>query len=170
MIYNRAVAEFEARELEAKAMSAPLSVEAAHIGKSVTIQGELSGSENLYVDGNVEGKIELRDHMLTVGPSGHVKATVTAKAVVIHGKLEGAINATDRVDLRKSAVVTSDVTHATNLHRRRCVSQRESRYPERDWEGGSGIIVSIALKYVAILTGPTAACYGPVFHLFLIME
>lgn len=91
-------------------MSAPLSVEAAHIGKSVTIQGELSGSENLYVDGNVEGKIELRDHMLTVGPSGHVKATVTAKAVVIHGKLEGAINATDRVDLRKSAVVTSDVT------------------------------------------------------------
>jgi cytoskeletal protein CcmA (bactofilin family) len=64
-------------------MNAPQSVEAAHIGKSVTINGELSGSENLYVDGNVEGKIELRDYTLTIGPSGRVKATITAKAVVI---------------------------------------------------------------------------------------
>ena len=46
----------------------------AHIGKSVVIKGELSGSEDLYVDGNVEGKIELRDHRLTVGPNGNVKA------------------------------------------------------------------------------------------------
>ena len=91
-------------------MEAPQTGEFAHIGKSVVIKGELSGSENLYVDGNVEGKIELRNHSLTVGPNGKIKANVTAKAVVIQGTLDGAVNASDRVELRKSAVVTGDVT------------------------------------------------------------
>src|ERR1700733_12312252 len=111
MIYNQFIrGEQSASEDGGQSMDAPKTGEFAHIGKSVTINGELSGSENLYVDGNVEGKIELRDYTLTIGPSGRVKATITAKAVVIHGKLDGAINASDRVDLRKSAVVTSDVT------------------------------------------------------------
>ena len=91
-------------------MDAPQTGEGAHIGKSVVIKGELSGSEDLYVDGNVEGKIELRNHSLTVGPNGNVKADVSAKAVVIQGKLDGSVNASDRVELRKSAVVTGDVT------------------------------------------------------------
>ncbi|MBZ5614008.1 MAG: polymer-forming cytoskeletal protein [Acidobacteriia bacterium] len=91
-------------------MEAAQTGEFAHIGKSVVIKGELSGSEDLYVDGNVEGKIELRNHSLTVGPNGNVKADITAKAVVIQGKLDGAVNASDRVELRKSAVVTGDVT------------------------------------------------------------
>jgi len=90
-------------------MEAPQTGEFAHIGKSVVIKGELSGSEDLYVDGNVEGKIELRNHSLTVGPNGNVKANVIAKAVVIQGKLDGAVTASDRVELRKSAVVTGDV-------------------------------------------------------------
>lgn len=90
-------------------MDAPQTAEFAHIGKSVVIKGELSGSEDLYVDGNVEGKIELRNHSLTVGPNGNVKAEVSAKAVVIQGKLDGTINATDRVELRKSAAVTGDI-------------------------------------------------------------
>ncbi|HLX85265.1 MAG TPA: polymer-forming cytoskeletal protein [Terriglobales bacterium] len=91
-------------------MDAPKTGEFAHIGKSVVIKGELSGSEDLYVDGSVEGKIELRNHSLTVGPNGNVKADVSAKAVVVQGKLEGAVTASDRVDLRKSAVVNGDVT------------------------------------------------------------
>jgi cytoskeletal protein CcmA (bactofilin family) len=91
-------------------MDAPQTGEFAHIGKSVVIKGELSGSEDLYVDGNVEGKIELRNHSLTVGPNGVVKANVTAKAVVIQGKLDGAIYASERVELRKSAAVNGDVT------------------------------------------------------------
>ena len=91
-------------------MDAPQTGEFAHIGKSVVIKGELSGSEDLYVDGNVEGKIELRNHSLTVGPNGNVKANVSAKAVVIQGKLDGTVIASDRVELRKSAVVTGDVT------------------------------------------------------------
>jgi len=82
----------------------------AHIGKSVVIKGELSGSEDLYVDGKVEGKIELRNHSLTVGPNGSVRADISAKTVVIQGKVEGSLSASDRVELKKSAVVTGDVS------------------------------------------------------------
>ena len=90
-------------------MDAPKSGEFALIGKSVVIKGELSGSEDLYLDGQVEGSIELRDHNLTVGPNGSVKANVSAKGVVIQGKLEGSLTASERVELRQSAVVTGDV-------------------------------------------------------------
>jgi cytoskeletal protein CcmA (bactofilin family) len=93
-----------------QSMNAPQAGEFAHIGKSVVIKGELSGSEDLYVDGSVEGNIELRNHSLTVGPNGKVKANVSAKAVVVQGTLDGSVNASDRVELRKSAVVTGDVT------------------------------------------------------------
>jgi cytoskeletal protein CcmA (bactofilin family) len=90
-------------------MDAPKSGEFALIGKSVVIKGELSGSEDLYLDGQVEGSIELRDHSLTVGPNGVVKANVSAKGVIVQGKLEGSITASDRVELRQSAVVTGDL-------------------------------------------------------------
>jgi cytoskeletal protein CcmA (bactofilin family) len=90
-------------------MSAPLSGDLAQIGKSVVIKGELTGSEDLYVDGQVEGNISLKTNSLTVGPNGLVKASVEAKGVVVQGKLEGNIQASDRVDLRKSAVVTGDI-------------------------------------------------------------
>ena len=91
-------------------MDAPQTGDGAHIGKSVVIKGELSGSEDLYVDGNVEGSIELRNHSLTVGPNGNVKANVSAKSVVIQGKLDGSVSASERVELQKSAVVTGDLT------------------------------------------------------------
>jgi cytoskeletal protein CcmA (bactofilin family) len=93
-----------------QSMDAPQTGDGAHIGKSVVIKGELSGSEDLYVDGSVEGNIELRNNSLTVGPNGKVKANVSAKSVVIQGRLEGSVSASDRVELRKSAVVTGDVT------------------------------------------------------------
>jgi cytoskeletal protein CcmA (bactofilin family) len=96
--------------MEANAMDAPKTGEFAHIGKSVVIKGELSGSEDLYVDGNVEGSIELRKNSLIIGPNGKVKATVTAKTVVIQGQMDGAITASDRVELKKSAVVNGDIT------------------------------------------------------------
>ena len=81
----------------------------AHIGKSVVIKGELSGSEDLYLDGEVEGSIELRDHSLTIGPNGHVRANINAKEVIVQGKVEGNITGTDRVELRKSAVQVGDI-------------------------------------------------------------
>jgi cytoskeletal protein CcmA (bactofilin family) len=96
--------------MEAKAMDAPKTGDFAHIGKSVVVKGELSGSEDLYVDGNVEGSIELRNNSLTIGPNGKIKATVTAKTVVIMGKIEGAVTASDRIELKKSAIVNGDMT------------------------------------------------------------
>jgi cytoskeletal protein CcmA (bactofilin family) len=81
----------------------------AQIGKSVVIKGELSGSEDLYLDGLVEGTIALKGNSLTVGPNGQVKASIDAKGVVVQGKLEGNIQASDRVELRKSASVTGDI-------------------------------------------------------------
>ena len=90
-------------------MSTPASG-LAQIGKSVVIKGELSGSEDLYLDGHVEGSIALKGNSLTVGPHGQVKATVDARGVVVQGKLEGNVQASDKVELRKSAVVTGDIT------------------------------------------------------------
>lgn len=81
----------------------------AHIGKSVVVKGELSGSEDLYLDGEVEGNIGLRDHSLTVGPNGRIRANIHARDVVVHGKVDGNIRATDRVELKKSAVIVGDV-------------------------------------------------------------
>ena len=79
------------------------------ISKSVVIKGELSCSEDLYIDGQVEGTINPKGKRLTVGPNGRVKANVNASAVVVQGRLEGNIQASDRVDLKQSAVVTGDI-------------------------------------------------------------
>src|SRR5205823_10794186 len=75
--------------------------EMAHIGKSVLIKGELSGSEDLYLDGEVEGSVELKEHSLTVGPHGRVRANIHAREIVVHGKIDGNIIADDRVDIKK---------------------------------------------------------------------
>ena len=91
-------------------MDAQKAAEFAHIGKSVIIKGELSGSEDLYIDGQVEGSIELRNNSLTIGPNGQVKADVNAKGVTIQGKLEGNITASDRLELRKSAIIVGDIS------------------------------------------------------------
>jgi cytoskeletal protein CcmA (bactofilin family) len=87
-------------------------VDVAHIGKSVVIRGELSGSEDLYLDGEVEGSIELHGHNLTIGPNGRVRASIHAKGVVIHGKVEGKVQGVERVELKRSAVLIGDIlTH-----------------------------------------------------------
>ncbi len=84
--------------------------EVGHIGKSVLIRGELSGSEDLYLDGEIEGNIDLRDHSLIIGPNGRIKATVTARDLAVHGKLEGNVTATGRVELKKSCTLIGDVS------------------------------------------------------------
>jgi len=88
----------------------PGTAEFAHIGKSVIIKGELSGSEDLFVDGVVEGRVELEGNSLVIGPNGKVHANVNAKGVVVQGRLEGNIHATERAQLRSSAVVTGDIS------------------------------------------------------------
>ena len=84
--------------------------EMAHIGKSVIIRGELSGSEDLYLDGEVEGNISLTEHNLIVGPNGRVRANIIAKDVVVHGKVDGNVQGHDRVELKKSAVLSGDIS------------------------------------------------------------
>jgi len=88
------------------------SAEVATIGKSVVVKGELSGSEDLMVDGEVEGSITMRGQTLTVGPNGRVRANVEARNVVLYGRLDGDIHASDRVDLRKSASLAGNISTA----------------------------------------------------------
>jgi cytoskeletal protein CcmA (bactofilin family) len=83
--------------------------ETTRIGKSIVIKGELSCGEDLYIDGQVEGVIDPKGNRLTVGPNGSVKADVSACAVVVQGKLEGNIHASDRVDLKQSAIVLGHI-------------------------------------------------------------
>jgi len=80
-----------------------------HIGKSVVIRGELTGNEDLYLDGEVEGNINLRDHKLVIGPNGKIKANITARDVVIHGRVEGNVNTSERVELKRACTLIGDV-------------------------------------------------------------
>jgi cytoskeletal protein CcmA (bactofilin family) len=80
-----------------------------NIGSSVVIKGELSGSEDLTIEGAVDGKIELRENVLTIGPNGKIKAQIFAKAVVVQGEVTGNITATEKVDIRDSGSVDGDV-------------------------------------------------------------
>ncbi len=80
-----------------------------NIGKSVVIKGELNGSEDLTVEGQVEGTIQLREHVLTIGPNGRIKAQVFAKAVIVLGEVTGNVTATDKVDIRDNGSVDGDI-------------------------------------------------------------
>jgi cytoskeletal protein CcmA (bactofilin family) len=80
-----------------------------NIGKSVVIKGELNGSEDLTIEGHVEGKIELKDHVLTIGPNGKIKAQVFAKAVIVLGEVNGNVTATEKVDIRDNGSVDGDI-------------------------------------------------------------
>ena len=80
-----------------------------NIGKSVVIKGELSGSEDLTIEGQVDGKIELRQNVLTIGPNGKIKAQVFAKSVVILGEVTGNVTASEKVDIRDNGSVDGDI-------------------------------------------------------------
>jgi cytoskeletal protein CcmA (bactofilin family) len=99
-----------APQKEAPKASDPYRADVGHIGKSVQIRGELTGSEDLYLDGEIEGTIDLRDHSLIIGPNGKIKAGISARDLVVHGKVEGNVTATGRVELRKSSTLIGDVS------------------------------------------------------------
>jgi cytoskeletal protein CcmA (bactofilin family) len=80
-----------------------------NIGKSVVIKGELNGSEDLTIEGQVEGKIELRQNVLTIGPNGKIKAQLFAKSVIILGEVVGNVTATEKVDIRDNGSVDGDI-------------------------------------------------------------
>ena len=80
-----------------------------NIGKSVVIKGELNGSEDLTIEGHVEGTIQLKEHVLTIGPNGRIKAQVFAKSVIVLGEVTGNVTASEKVDIRDNGSVDGDI-------------------------------------------------------------
>jgi cytoskeletal protein CcmA (bactofilin family) len=107
-----------------------------NIGKSVVIKGELMGSEDLTIEGHVEGTIQLRDHVLTIGPNGRIKAQIFAKSVIVLGEVHGNVSANDKVDIRENGSVDGDliaprVAIAEGAHFRGSVDmQRKAGQPQ----------------------------------------
>ena len=89
-----------------------LTGDQASIGKGLLIKGEITGSESLFIDGKVEGNINLPGNRVTVGRNGQVAANITAREIVILGKIRGNISASDRVEIRAEGSLTGDVTVA----------------------------------------------------------
>jgi cytoskeletal protein CcmA (bactofilin family) len=97
--------------------SSPVSAERsnasqAQVGKSLHLKGEISGSEDLFIDGEVEGTVELKDNNLTIGPNGNVHADVQARSITILGRLRGNVRAGDRVEIRKTGSLEGDLATA----------------------------------------------------------
>ncbi len=86
--------------------------EQASISKGLSIKGEITGTESLFIDGKVEGSINIPGNRVTVGKNGQVSASVNAREVVVLGKLKGNVSATDRVDIRAEGALTGDVAAA----------------------------------------------------------
>ncbi|HMD16774.1 MAG TPA: polymer-forming cytoskeletal protein [Terriglobales bacterium] len=84
----------------------------ATIGKSLVIKGEVTGSESLYIDGRVEGSINLSGNRVTIGRNGVVSANINAREIVVLGKVKGNLTASDRVDIRSDGSLTGDVVAA----------------------------------------------------------
>ena len=93
-----------------KTMTSP--IEQATIGRTVVIKGEVTGNESLYIDGRIEGSITFKDHRVTVGRNGVVQANISAREVVIMGKVTGNVECSDRVDIRSEGTLTGDVVSA----------------------------------------------------------
>ena len=120
--------------------SGPLGRDVVNIGKSVIIKGELSGSEDLTIEGQVEGKIELGHNVLTIGPNGRIRAQVLAKAVIVMGNVNSDITATEKIDIHEKASVNGDlvaprVRIAAGGYFRGRINMRNSQAPKAPVEG-----------------------------------
>jgi cytoskeletal protein CcmA (bactofilin family) len=92
--------------------ASPASRSSARLGAGLQIKGQLTGSEDLQIDGKVDGPITLRGHELTVGPSAQLNSEIHAGEVVVYGKVVGNVHARDRVDVKKDGSVTGDISTA----------------------------------------------------------
>jgi cytoskeletal protein CcmA (bactofilin family) len=81
----------------------------ANIGQSIIFKGELTGDEDLEIDGQVEGTVHLTNNELTVGPNGHLKAEVNAKSIVVVGRVQGNLTATERIEIQSTGIVDGDL-------------------------------------------------------------
>jgi cytoskeletal protein CcmA (bactofilin family) len=99
-------------EAPSRPPAAAITGEQATIGKGLFIKGEINGSESLFIDGKVEGTVNLPGNRVTVGRNGQVSANITAREIVVLGKVKGNVNATDRVDIRAEGSLSGDVAAA----------------------------------------------------------
>jgi cytoskeletal protein CcmA (bactofilin family) len=99
-------------EAPGRSVAPATTAEQATIGKGLYIKGEITGSESLFIDGKVEGSINLPGNRVTVGRNGQVAANVTAREIVVLGKIRGNVSASDRVDIRAEGALTGDVAAA----------------------------------------------------------
>ncbi|MCY4662395.1 MAG: polymer-forming cytoskeletal protein [Acidobacteria bacterium] len=172
----RSLAETELEDDEIAARPKPANrkdsegmrvTERVNIGKSVIIKGELNGSEDLTIEGRVEGKIELRQHVLTIGPNGKIKAQVFAKSVVVLGEVNGNVTATDKVSIRENGSVDGDITAprvaiAEGAHFRGSVDMQRSETSQsspppavavKKGQGGGGKAVAQAAAAQSAVSG-----------------
>ena len=110
--FETSAAASPARPAATGAAAATPAGEQATIGKSLIVKGEVSGSESLYIDGKVEGAINLPGNRVTVGRNGQVAANIMAREIVVLGKVRGNCQASDRVDIRSEGSLTGDVIAA----------------------------------------------------------
>jgi cytoskeletal protein CcmA (bactofilin family) len=113
-----------------------------NIGKSVVIKGELNGSEDLTIEGQVEGKIELRQNVLTIGPNARIKAQVFAKSVIILGEVTGNVSASEKVDIRDNGSVDGDIAAprvaiAEGAHFRGSIDMQKGSAPKSESKAAS---------------------------------
>lgn len=101
---------FDPNSVRTAATSSTPAGDQATIGKSLIIKGEVTGSESLFIDGKVEGAINLPGNRVTVGRNGQVSANITAREIIVLGKVRGNVNASDRLDIRSEGSLTGDVT------------------------------------------------------------
>ena len=130
--------------------------EPASIGKSIVINGGLSGSEDLTIEGQVDGTIELRDHVLTVGSNGRIKAQIAAKSIIVMGQVTGNLTATEKVDIRENGSVEGDIVAprvaiADGSHFRGSIDMQRKEHP------ASTDRTVVALKPEAKAPTPAAA-------------
>ncbi|MGN6592229.1 MAG: bactofilin family protein [Terriglobales bacterium] len=94
------------------ATSNPARPETSHLGKSFHFKGDITGTEDIYIDGEVEGSIQLPNQVVTVGPNGTVSAEIHARELVVHGKVRGNTKAQDRIEVSRSGSVLGDMAMA----------------------------------------------------------
>ncbi len=133
-----------------------------NIGKSVVIKGELNGSEDLTIEGQVEGTIQLREHVLTIGPNGRIKAQVFAKSVIVLGEVNGNVTASDKVDIRDNGSVDGDIVSprvaiAEGAHFRGSVDMQRKATPPPQAQKPAPQQASAAPPAAQPAAAPTAA-------------
>lgn len=97
------------QKIQAAQLADDFQPDVTHLGKSIVIKGEVSGSGNIHWDGELEGTIELPGSDLTVGPNGRIRANLRARNIVVEGRVNGNLHGVERVELKKSAVLVGDI-------------------------------------------------------------